>query len=552
MENCTVEENAMKIIKQDDEIKDKVFDGNKELTIDQALEFVGGFGRFQILAQLIVSFAILATSYQSQMNYFAGDDPSWKCTSRNSSNFCHDNFGREIIKSNENFTQRCHLERHEWTYTTDIKYSYATEFDLVCSRTFIAAFAGGVFHIGGSIGVFVAGIIADSYGRKLAMILHLSLNMLNSIGCCFVKNTIQLILSRLLLGITGWPIYTICFSYIAETVTPKYRPITGNMIGLGLSISYMLFCLSAYFIRFWRTLQFYASFPTLLAIVVSVFLPESPRWHLSNSKNKTKAEDVIRKIGKCNGYTGNEITLLENVDDKTKHVKHTYFDLFCDSKVLLLTLILGLAWLTAGLSYYMITFESSNIGGNMYFSYTISTLFGFPCNFIANFPLNRFGRKRFIVTCFIVTGLLAGTITTIPDAFAFKYPLKMALVGMGNFVSFSLILGMFVWTFDIYPTSVRLQGWGICIAFERFGAASAPFLTTVLHQYNWRLPYWCALVLCFISAAGCIFLPETNNMKTREEFSDFFTVVETKTHLKINGHDNSVLDVEDLSVVENP
>ena len=187
-----------------------------------------------------------------------------------------------------------------------------------------------------------------------------------------------------------------------------------------------------------------------------------------------------------------------------------------------MTLVLGLLWLTAGVSFYMITFESSNLGGDMYSSFAYSTVAALPSNFLATYALNRFGRKRFILICLVIAGALTGSTTVIPSSFANIYTARIVLLSLANFFVFSALLGCYIWTFEIFPTTLRLQGWGICIALERLGSFSAPFLTTVLQQYNSRLPYICVMILCILSATAGLTLPDTNKIGTRESFDDFF------------------------------
>ena len=55
-----------------------------------------------------------------------------------------------------------------------------------------------------------------------------------------------------------------------------------------------------YLEREWRKLQLYAGLPIIVALIPIVLIPESPRWLLAIGKSE-KAEQVMRKIAKCNG-----------------------------------------------------------------------------------------------------------------------------------------------------------------------------------------------------------------------------------------------------------
>lgn len=491
-------------------------------TVDGGLELSGGYGRFQAFTQFATTLCALCIGYQSIASYFIADDPSWRCRSRNSSAFCTDYYGKVIGKNDAMFSSRCRLNRSEWTYTTKTLYTYTTEFDLVCDKTALAAFASGVYHIGGLIGVPVSGLFADKYGRKYILLLCLILNTTFSIGCCYVSSVVHLIGMRLILGATGWSAYNIAFVYMGEFVTPKHRTVSANIIGTGYSVSILLVTLVAYYCRAWKSLQLYVTLPSFFVILVLIPLPESPRWFLTNNKRKDRAEQVLNLIARINNKSDDTVDICLKTPNTSTTNTGTYLDLIRNIRVFGMTLSLGFIWLTAGMSFYMISFETSNLGGNMYTSFAFTTLATLPSNFVSIYPLNRFGRKKFVLLCLTGTGLLSGSTIIIPGTFVHAYTLRMAILSLASFSSFCTIIGCFIWTFEIFPTSLRLQGWGICIALERVGSFTAPFLTTVLHQYNPKLPYIVAMVLTILASLGGINLAETNNAGTRESYDDIF------------------------------
>ena len=46
-------------------------------------------------------------------------------------------------------------------------YSYVTEYDLVCDKSYISALIGGSFFIGLVVSAVACGTVADVYGRKV-------------------------------------------------------------------------------------------------------------------------------------------------------------------------------------------------------------------------------------------------------------------------------------------------------------------------------------------------------------------------------------------------
>lgn len=490
--------------------------------IDEVLDKGGSFGRFQYLVQILFTYLHIMVGYQSVLSYFIANDPNWKCRTNSSSTFCGKNYGKVISNYDAEFTQRCHLTRNEWTYSTDRKYSFLTEFDLVCSKSSIVALASGIFHLGGAIGVPFSGLVADRYGRKFTLLLCMIIATLFSFSCSFVTSMYQLVILRAFLGAASWSCSNIAFVYLGEFITPKYRTISSTMFCMGFPLSELFLNLLAYYIREWRNLQLYALIPSLVCFIFLVLIPKSPRWLLSNN-SEDEAINVLQKICKFNKKPlRKDLSLNKFESPTTPHQRVTYFDMMKNLKVVLTTLSQGFIWMSISMTYYMISLQSSNIGGDMYKAFALSSLSEIPSTFAATYTCNRYGRKKTILACLVLTGALMGGTMVIPYHFSGRFTATMILLMFAKFFITIALLGNMIWSFEIYPTAFRLQGYGICIGFERIGSFMAPFLTTVLYNFNANFPYSTVLLCVLGSAAGGLYLPETNKKPTRETFEDFF------------------------------
>ena len=488
-----------------------------EVDVDEALGKIG-FGRFQYLIQIFLIYISLATTYQCVFSYFFANDPSWKCIHNSTSKFCEQNFGVKIAADNEKFASRCTLQRDEWTYTTGKKYSIVTEFDLVCKNTAVAALASSMYHVGGGIGVIISGVAADYLGRKPVLIASLCIFIASSITSSYVTNTLQLIILRAFVGAGDSASYITSYVYLSEYAPPNYRTIVAISFSFGFVISEFVIDAVAYYIRYWRNIQFYASFPSILGIAFLFTLPESPRWLMVNCK-QLEAEITLKRIARFNG---NPLPIIHLKSPAISHEKrYTYYHLFQSRKALVATIIPAFIWATIGLSYYTIVFESSNLGGDMYQAFAFSALAEIPSKFLAYFICNRFGRKKATLISLVLTGVFAAATTLIPNMLSFKFVLNMTLMMFAKFFVDIAFLGIGLWTFELFPTVLRLQGTAISILSERTGSFLAPFLTSVLHQVNSTLPYIILLVTTVLAGGGGVILPETNKQPTRERYEDF-------------------------------
>ena len=94
------------------------------LSVDELIERVGPFGRYQIRTQAIFFVFMLPLTYQVLIMYFAAENPPWRC--KEGSKTCHH---QGLVTSNMGkwFRQRCKLNRSEWEYSTGKKLSIVTE-----------------------------------------------------------------------------------------------------------------------------------------------------------------------------------------------------------------------------------------------------------------------------------------------------------------------------------------------------------------------------------------------------------------------------------------
>lgn len=313
--------------------------------------------------------------------------------------------------------------------------------------------------------------------------------------------------------------YNVSYNFLSELIAPNQRTLGAIIFGIGFAFSQGFLDVFAYLSRDWRTLQRYASLPALLGVIMLCFLPESPRWQISRQK-QAKAERTIKRIGRYNGHpVPDGITLkVQPVETPTNY---TYLDLFRNCKVFIVTSQQAFLWMTIEMCYYTIALESSNLGGDMYTAFGLSLAAEIPSKIVACYTCIRFGRKKSVLAGMLCTGLfLIGAL--IASQYAHSFVLNITLMMFAKFFVDICEQSVYMWSFELFPTVIRLQGTGICVICARLGAFAAPFLTTVLQQLNPILPFIILSGFAF-SAAGCgFFLPETHNKPLRENFEDFF------------------------------
>jgi len=132
-----------------------------------------------------------------------------------------------------------------------------------------------------------------------------------------------------------------------------------------------------------------------------------------------------------------------------------------------------------------------------------TTLAEFPGIFFTIIVIERFGRKKTMAVEFLIF--------TVASLTLFVCVKSRAVLTVTLFVCRGIISGMFqaayVYTPEVYPTTLRSVGVGTCSGFARFGAMLTPLVAQVL---IYRSPFASVLVygaVALVASVACLFLP---------------------------------------------
>ena len=493
-------------------------ESKEEKTIDEILSKTTIFDPFHGCVQISTVYLCITLAYNFVLAYFTGSTPSWRCTENSSAFFCVKHSNESINSDHPAFYERCKLNRTDWNYTTHAQYSFVTEFDLVCEQTSLAAMVSASFFIGGILISVISGNVADRYGRKPVLVVSILATIISSIGCCFVTNVFQLSVAYAIRGASSVACYFTMFVYQMELVSPRYRLLSSNLLLLSAACSFLLIDMISYLTRYWRMVHVYAALPGLLPLVIFSILPESPRWLLVNEK-QAEAKLVMEKINKFNG-----LKMVVNLKSPciSEKLKFSYLDLCRSGKVVRLTISVSMLWFTLAVVFYSIAMESSNLGGNLYQAFALSTLADFPSCFVCSYVCNRFGRKKSILTGLFVSGVLLGGMILVPKNLSYRYIVNLVIIILARFVNNTALNGLYTWTFELFPTVLRSQGMSVCVVLKQLGMFGVPFIVRVLNQISYKLPFLIMFGLAVVTTGIGLVLPETNKLPTRESYDDFF------------------------------
>ena len=111
---------------------------NNALDVDEYLQVVGQFNKFQILLLLLFCFIIIPPTYQTLAMSFVGHSPPWRCVNQPNSSLlaaAANVTGGEkeclvvgdVGSKHDRYKDRCNMDRRLWRYTRDNDYSIVTQ-----------------------------------------------------------------------------------------------------------------------------------------------------------------------------------------------------------------------------------------------------------------------------------------------------------------------------------------------------------------------------------------------------------------------------------------
>ncbi|NWY43220.1 SVOP protein, partial [Sylvia atricapilla] len=259
------------------------------------------------------------------------------------------------------------------------------------------------------------------------------------------------------------------------------------------------------------------------------FIPESARYHVSTG-NTGAALATLRRIASMNGVAMPEGQLREPAKERRGRFK----DLI-HSKYLRTTLQIWIIWLGIAFAYYGVILASAELlerdlvcgsaapapqdssdasegshspchcrlfGPSAYQTMIISTVGEIALNPVNILSINLLGRRLSLcitMGCTALFFLLLNICTSSAGMVGFLFVLR-ALVS-ANFNT------IYIYTAEVYPTTMRALGMGTSGSLCRVGAMVAPFISQVLMSASFMGALCLFSSVCVICAVSAVTLP---------------------------------------------
>merc|ERR1711988_411130 len=440
-----------------------------------------------------------------------------------------------------------------WTFAKNMGETIVSDWNLVCDRTALLSTVQGSYMGGVFVGCLFWGWASDKFGRRPSILVASLIQIISTVIASFSTNYIMFIFFRFIIAFSVSGVFECAFVLVMEIVSPELRTPFGIMTQFPFAIGVCILPLVAYFIRDWNHLQLAISVPCLVLASYYWFIPESPRW-LIQARKFNEAKDVLVQAAKENGNKIPEdaefLDMIKSLDEKRESEEtsteattfsekfaaafHEIKLLFATPQMRKRTITIFITWLVIAMVYYGLSFNSKNIGGDIYISMFINGLAeGIACLVIIP-ALAKLGRVKIYTGTFILSGVTCLGVAVIlwvaPENSLLGLIIALAMSGK-FFISGTFALA-YLYTAELFPTPVRNVAVGGASTFARVGSMSAPYIVDILGRLNAGIPTVIFGVASIVAGLLSLLLPETLNKKLPESVAD------------VEGRREEALDVE--------
>eukprot|EP00559_Dactyliosolen_fragilissimus_P003425 CAMPEP_0184858844 /NCGR_PEP_ID=MMETSP0580-20130426/3880_1 /TAXON_ID=1118495 /ORGANISM="Dactyliosolen fragilissimus" /LENGTH=714 /DNA_ID=CAMNT_0027355169 /DNA_START=2155 /DNA_END=4299 /DNA_ORIENTATION=- len=449
--------------------------------------------------------------------------------------------------------------------------------------TGIWGLAVAAFAVGGPFGANIAGNLADTRGRRGALLINTWLFLLGGLIQTLAIDMFSIIIARFIIGFASGFSSVLVPIYLGELAPPTLRGMLGTLTQFALVLGILVSDLLAFPLASplkWRILFSVTAIVAIIQLFCAPWLLETPRWLLNRDTNSRKARYIIKQLRGFRTYeeveteVGHFVSAIQaqtmkqhqnqnannapptnhNNSNQKKQTDNnsnsnnnttTIMELFQDKSVRLLViscLVLQMSQQLCGINavfYYSTSFFEGVID-NPLDGTTIVGGVNVLATYVALLLMDVVGRRTlilwssggmFVCCIFIVLSLLK------------YFPNIVALIAVNLYVSFFEIgLGPIPWLivaemFDAkYVATAMSASCQLNWACNFIVGITFPYMNNCLGPYSF-VPFATVLLFAFIFAA--IWLPETQGTTPEELQAELIRKNSTTVYHNLNIHESA-------------
>lgn len=387
-------------------------------------------------------------------------------------------------------------------------------------------------YLGQVIGALCFGWLAERIGRVPSATVTVGLMSVMSVACALTGNFQMLFMCRFIQGIGVGGEVPVAATYINELSQAHGRGRFFILYELIFPIGLMLAAQVGAFLvpRFgWEYMFLVGGIPGLLVALLIMRLPESPRWLIG----KGRFDDAERVIGEIEASTPKRnLDPQHNAAEMARRISELYEGLQSQKKgtwkELFSPFYRGrtvVVWLLWASSYFVAN------GINNWLPSLYKTVYHLPLQeslhmaslsnvlstcavLVCALSVDRVGRRRWAMGCFIVSGILLAVL----GASGATSPWSVMLLASSAYaVMGSATVLLYLYTPEIYPTRIRAIGTGLATSWLRAASATAPAVVgMVLTGQGIATVFLMFAGVCVVGLVAATRMTETTNRPLEE------------------------------------
>jgi SP family xylose:H+ symportor-like MFS transporter len=387
------------------------------------------------------------------------------------------------------------------------------------------------------IGVSVAGIVSDFFGRKKTQVLSGILFFVSAVGTALADSFGFFVVFRIIGGVGVGVASMASPMYIAEISPARIR---GRLVSVN-QFAIVTGMLVTYFVNYfiaagddavwnattgWRWMFASGVAPSALFLVLLATVPESPRWLMERGR-RDKARHVLTRIG------GPEFAEAEMqaIDATIAKEAERHLGIFAPEMrfVLMLGIALAVLQQITGINVFLyygpeIFKQLGSATNAALLQQVVVGAVNLTFTLVAIWTVDRLGRKPLMIFGTIGMGL---SLAAMGAASQYHFAAGWVLVCiLGYIASFALSVGPVVWVIlsEIFPNSIR----GRAMSLATFALWTANFIVSqtfpmmdedpyLVAKFNHGYPFYVYAGFCAVMLAVVWFaVPETKGRSLEE------------------------------------
>lgn len=352
-----------------------------------------------------------------------------------------------------------------------------------------AGVLGTTVLIMASLGGWIAGILADRYGRVRVLQITIVWFSAFTLLSAFTNSFGQLMITRGLQGLGFGGEWAVGAVLISETIRPQVRGRAVGSLQAGWAIGYGVAVLLSTLLfstlepaLAWRVLFAVGLLPTLLVLWIRRSIKEAPVFAQIRKDNAADRPSIWAVFDKPTRMTTFKAILLT-------------FGIYGGNYTMI-------TWLPAYLKLAL-HLSIANVGGYL----AINILGSFAGAFLNGWMADRFGRRKTFIVIACLQAIAVATYTLAP----ITLPVTLVLGFVLGTLQSGTAAGTGAYIAELFPTRIRASAQGLC---GNAGRAIGAIMPTMVGVLSAKLQLGAAMGICacisyLLVVTAAVLLPET-------------------------------------------